>query len=524
MPRGNASQPITGGWTGQTFLGATFRIVKLTPDRLQEAHWPRGSYRGSVAGAAGAVWGRMAIVDEGGPVKLSYILVGLVVLATMVAAACGEDAGTPTTAPTATALPQPPSTPAAPGEAATPTAGPIAPTSTTAPGFVPTPTEVRRAAILEVRATDAPPPEGVTAIVFTVSRIQVNAATGDEPGWVTVVVEPRTFDLLEIAGIETLLGTANLSPGQYNQVRLDVDSVSVTLEGEEVDARVPSERLRIVGPFLATAGETTILTLDFDAGRSVVVTGRGQVLVRPVAKLLVRKGGQTLADAVEAGAAEPTPEPESTATPAPTSTIVPAPTPTGVPTETPLPPTPTPVPTPTLSPLPTATPVPEPTPTLLPTATPEPTATPRPTRTPRPAATPVPEPTPAPLPTATPEPTTTPRPTAAPRPTRTPRPTATVPPPTPTTAPPPTIRSDISGFELENLTIPAGARVIWTQRDSGTVHTSTSGVPPDPDGIWDTGFLSFGESGDPVPFDTAGSFPYFCLVHTFMTGTVMVTS
>ena len=224
--------------------------------------------------------------------KLSYILVGLVVLATMVAAACGGDAGTPTTALTATAPPQPTSTLPAPGEAATPTAGPIAPTSTTAPGFVPTPTEVRRAATLEVRATDAPPPEGVTAIVFTVSRIQVNAATGDEPGWVTVVVEPRTFDLLEIAGIETLLGTANLSPGQYNQVRLDVDSVSVTLEGEEVDARVPSDRLRIVGPFLATAGETTILTLDFDAGRSVVVTGRGQVLVRPVAKLLVRKGGR----------------------------------------------------------------------------------------------------------------------------------------------------------------------------------------------------------------------------------------
>ena len=116
---------------------------------------------------------------------------------------------------------------------------------------------------------------------------------------------------------------------------------------------------------------------------------------------------------------------------------------------------------------------------------------------------------------------TPPPPTPTPTSTPTLTPTPTSPPPTPT---PPTIRSDIVGFTLEDLTIPVGARVIWTQRDSGTVHTSTSGVSPDPDGIWDTGFLSFGESGAAILFDTVGSFPYFCRVHpSSMTATVTVT-
>ena len=165
------------------------------------------------------------------------------------------------------------------------------------------------------------------------------------------------FDLVQITGVEEILGNKELDPGRYNQVRLSVDKVEVTRQdGNVVDARVPSDRLKIVGGFTLTAGETTILTFDFDADKSVVLAGPRNVLVKPVVKLLVRGADTALAAAIQVGEIQPT-----TDAPAPTSTPTLAPTPTS-----------TPIPTPT----PTSTPEPTPTPTL--TATPEPTPTPIP--------------------------------------------------------------------------------------------------------------------------------------------------
>ena len=48
------------------------------------------------------------------------------------------------------------------------------------------------------------------------------------------------------------------------------------------------------GYFNADGLETTILTLDFDAGKSLVITGQRNVIIRPVIKLLVRKAEEPL--------------------------------------------------------------------------------------------------------------------------------------------------------------------------------------------------------------------------------------
>lgn len=45
-----------------------------------------------------------------------------------------------------------------------------------------------------------------------------------------------------------------------------------------------------VRPFDVEEGETTVLLLDFDADKSVVVTGSGKVIVKPVVKLTVQQG------------------------------------------------------------------------------------------------------------------------------------------------------------------------------------------------------------------------------------------
>ena len=227
-------------------------------------------------------------------------------------------------------------------------------------------------ATLEVRATDAPPQQTVTGILVTVGGIEVNIQSGDVGGgWVQVTEGPSTFDLTEIMGVEALLGATELPAGLYGQVRLQVERVVVTVEGVDVEARVPSGRLRIVGGFEAAPGETTILTLDFDAGRSVVVTGNGQVIVRPVVKLLVRREGQLLSEAQEVAVSEvsaiPVVTPVATPTVTPTPTALPNPTPSPTPTAVPTPtPTSRPPPTPTVRPASTSTPSPTPTATPVP--------------------------------------------------------------------------------------------------------------------------------------------------------------
>jgi len=146
------------------------------------------------------------------------------------------------------------------------------------------------AGILEVRVTDAPP-QDVSEILVSVDDIQVHkAGAGEASGWITIIEEEKTFDLIKISGIEEVLGSEEIEATDYTQIRMDVLWVEVTIDGEQKTATIPSGTLRIVSPFSVEKGEKTILTLDFDAEKSVKVTGTGEVIFRPEVKVLARKG------------------------------------------------------------------------------------------------------------------------------------------------------------------------------------------------------------------------------------------
>ncbi len=217
----------------------------------------------------------------------ALLFVALSILA-LVAVACGG-ATTPTATPTKAAAP-----------AATATATPATTTSPSTTGAV------------QVMVTDAPP-SGVTAIVVTASKIEAHrAGAADDSGWDTLVSQPVTFDLVKVTGVEQLLGSQTLPVGHYTQVRFSVDKTVVTYQGTDKTANVPSDKVRVVGEFDVTQGETTVLTLDFDADKSVVITGQGNAQLKPTLKLLVRKGSN-------APAKTPTPTPGA-ATPGSTTT------------------------------------------------------------------------------------------------------------------------------------------------------------------------------------------------------------
>jgi len=71
------------------------------------------------------------------------------------------------------------------------------------------------------------------------------------------------------------------------------------------------------------------------------------------------------------------------------------------------------------------------------------------------------------------------------------------------------------------LNISAGTTVVWENNDAAA-HLATSGTPDGgPDGIFDSGMIMGGATYE-YEFAETGEFVYYCLVHPWMIGTVIV--
>ncbi len=71
------------------------------------------------------------------------------------------------------------------------------------------------------------------------------------------------------------------------------------------------------------------------------------------------------------------------------------------------------------------------------------------------------------------------------------------------------------------LNISAGTTVIWKNNDAAA-HLATSGTPDGgPDGVFDSGMIMGGATYE-YEFSETGEFVYYCLVHPWMVGTVVV--
>jgi plastocyanin len=78
------------------------------------------------------------------------------------------------------------------------------------------------------------------------------------------------------------------------------------------------------------------------------------------------------------------------------------------------------------------------------------------------------------------------------------------------------------GFAFKPLSVEvkAGGKVTWTNKD-GAPHTTTSGKPGAKDGRWD-GQLAASNGTFSFTFAQAGTYDFFCAIHTSMTGQVVV--
>ena len=143
---------------------------------------------------------------------------------------------------------------------------------------------------LILQITDDPSDLNITEALVTMSQVRVHFAGIDENNttgeWIPVVNDSQTFDLILLQDVKELFGTVELNAGWYTQIRLQVDSALVTIDGIQYDLKIPSKSVKLIKPFRILDGQTTILTLDFDVQKSVHRTGSDKYIFNPTIKVI----------------------------------------------------------------------------------------------------------------------------------------------------------------------------------------------------------------------------------------------
>jgi hypothetical protein len=134
-------------------------------------------------------------------------------------------------------------------------------------------------------------PSTFDAVTVAVTSVEAHLSGTDSlNGWIALNHNGGLYDLLTLRnGVSAVLADTVLPPGDYTQIRLIVGTgSSVTLDGIEYPLEIPSGMqtgIKLNHPFTIEANRTYELTLDFDAERSVVLTGSGTYQLQPVIRL-----------------------------------------------------------------------------------------------------------------------------------------------------------------------------------------------------------------------------------------------
>ncbi len=153
-------------------------------------------------------------------------------------------------------------------------------TTATAPAF----------GTMAVHLTDSP--ADFSAIHLVVDEVSAHISDSDTTGgWMVLNDVPATYDLLALRnGVFTTIGVAKLPAGHYTQIRLKLGPGSnVVVGGVASPLKVPSglqTGLKLIGEFDVPPNGLLDVALDFDAARSVILTGAGTYMLKPTVKVM----------------------------------------------------------------------------------------------------------------------------------------------------------------------------------------------------------------------------------------------
>jgi hypothetical protein len=159
---------------------------------------------------------------------------------------------------------------------------------------------------LSMAITDAKPalPAGIVQVLVTIDEVSVHKSGGD---WISLPLAqtPFTIDLLQFTNGHTtqLVPETMLTAGMYTQVRLGVQSATIVTDtGSQIPVEIPSGNLKTAEnfDFNVTGGGAVALTVDFDLSQSLVVTGSGSYMLKPVLHLVTTAEAATITGSIAA--------------------------------------------------------------------------------------------------------------------------------------------------------------------------------------------------------------------------------
>lgn len=151
---------------------------------------------------------------------------------------------------------------------------------------------------LQVFLTDDP--GNYDAVNIDVQDVQINLTTDTEGGWQSLPgVAKGVYNLLDLVdNKDTLLVNADIAAGKVQQIRLVLgDNNSIIVDGVETALETPSAQqsgLKLNIHQDIDAGLVYKMTLDFDVSRSIVTTGSGKYILKPVIRTALESVGGSL--------------------------------------------------------------------------------------------------------------------------------------------------------------------------------------------------------------------------------------
>ena len=137
-----------------------------------------------------------------------------------------------------------------------------------------------------VKITDAP--GAYDALYLSIKEVQVLTSEGST----TLEVNSGPFDILQYRmGKDTLIASEDIASGKLQEIRLILNETGneVVIDGETFDLKTPSGQssgIKLKVHEDLTSGVEYTMTLDFDAAKSIVRSGNGKYILKPVIRAI----------------------------------------------------------------------------------------------------------------------------------------------------------------------------------------------------------------------------------------------
>lgn len=131
----------------------------------------------------------------------------------------------------------------------------------------------------------------ISEVRMTISNIEAHSKT---EGWISLESKQQTYDLLDLNSQNKaeLMADLEINPDEFTQVRFEIEEVVVVDSEGEHKAKVPSNQYIININSKVEANQTSTVEIDILADESLHITGNGEYIMAPVAKVETKSNAE----------------------------------------------------------------------------------------------------------------------------------------------------------------------------------------------------------------------------------------